>query len=104
MNNKEFSLIEINDDKPIKEWAAELMGAFHKDAIESIRRENVSVEDVFYVELDGKKYLAFCMEGEMLPADMSMTVNQKHRAVMKAIRVKRTDGQLLYSLRAENPK
>lgn len=95
---RELSLIEINDDKAIKEWGRELMGTYYADAIESIKREKVIDECVFYLELDGKKYLAFYMEGEMLPADMTMEVNKKHREVMLAIRKRRVDGELLYAL------
>lgn len=96
---KEFTLIEISDDKPIIEWASQLMGEFNKDALESIRRENLTEETVFLVEIDAKKYLAFFTEGENIqPSDQTMEVNQKHRAILRSIRTRRIDGSLLYSL------
>lgn len=96
---KHFVLKEITDDKPVKQWARELMGTRHEEAVESIKRENVSEEQVFSLELNGKKYLAFYMVGEMLPADMSMEVNQKHKEVMNLVSVQNIEGELLYSLK-----
>lgn len=77
------------------------MGAMHEEAIESIKREGISEEQVFYLELDGKKYLAFYMVGDMLPADMTMEVNKKHKEVLNAISVKNTEAELLYSMETE---
>ena len=97
---KEFTLIEISDDKPMIEWGSKLMSEFNEDAIESIKRENITEETVFLIDLDGKKYMAFFTEGENIqPSDQTMEVNQKHRAILKEIRIRRIDGSLLYSLK-----
>jgi hypothetical protein len=97
----QLRIIEITDDKPIKKWGVLLMGARKAEAIESIKREEVTQETVFYFELAGKKYLVFYMEGAMKPADMEMPINQEHRTIMRSIRTPNfAEGTILYDLRA----
>lgn len=101
---KEFTLIEISDERPIREWATQIMTVRYAEAVASLVEEKVEEEGVFYIEIDGKKYLAFYMKGEMLPADMERSINKEHRAVLGSVRVRRIDGELLYDVEAENKK
>jgi len=96
---KELTLIEIKDDKPFKEWATQIMSTRRQEAIDSLEYEGVDQETVFFIELEGRKYLAFYLEGERLdPSDKTVQINKDHRAVMDAIRIRRKDGELLYNL------
>lgn len=95
---KELTLIEISDDVAIRAWAKELMTTRKREAIESIEVEKVEKEIVFIIEIDQKKFLAFYMEGEMLPADINMPINQEHRKILKSIRTRAIDAELLYEL------
>ena len=96
---KEFTLIEIKDEKPIKEWAHLLMTTRHQEAVDSLAFEGVDQENCFYLELDGKKYLAYYSEGEIIgPSDKTIQVNKDHIAVLKSIRIRRIDGEILYNL------
>lgn len=96
---KELTLIEITDEKPMQEWAAKLMGERNKEARTTLAAEGVTLESCFSLEIDGKKYLGFYMEGDQIvPGDPSVPVNKEHTAVLHSIRVCRIKGTLLYSL------
>jgi hypothetical protein len=106
---KQLTLLEITDEKPMKEWAEKLMGERHQEAVDSLDFEGVSQETVFYISLEGKKYIAFYSEGEVIgPSDRTKKINQDHLAVMKSILVRkngensppeRVIGELLYNVK-----
>lgn len=96
---KELTLIEIRDDKPIREWASQLMSTRRQEAIASLEYEGVDQENCFLVALEGKTYLAFYCEGERLDqSDKTVQINKDHRAIMDAIRIRRKDAELLYTI------
>lgn len=95
---KELVIVEINNEVPIKEWGKLLMGEWHMEALASIKHEEVTKENVFYFEIEGRKYLGFYVEGEQKPADLSMLVNREHQKVMRDIKIRRINSEMLYSL------
>jgi hypothetical protein len=100
---RELTLFEINDDRPIKEWARELMGKHHHEAEKTLAEEDVIQETVFYLELEGKKYLAFYMEGtNFKPSNPDKEINRKHKEILQSIKVGRFDAELLYDLDVDN--
>lgn len=90
--------MEINSEKPVKKWAKEVMGKRYEEALASIEQEKVTQETVFYFELYGRKFLAFYIEGDALPPDMTMQINRDHRNVMDQIKIKKIKGKLIYSI------
>ena len=99
---KKFVVIEVTDQEPMRQWGKELMSTRHAEALASLVPEGVDRETVATFELDGKKYLACFMDGEMRPADMDMQVNKDHQEVKKACGFKdRVEGEVLYDLRQE---
>ncbi len=97
---KEFCIIEVKDDAAIKEWGAILSGPRHEEARDAIRGECVDTEIVGYFELEGKKYLAFFMDGEINTPDYTVPINKEHRDILRSVFVKKTQGEVLYDLRA----
>ena len=96
---KELTLIEISDDSPIKEWATILMGERNAEARATLEAEGVIAESCFYFDIDGKKYLAFYMEGDqIIPGNKDIPINKKHQEVIQSIKLRRKDATLLYSL------
>lgn len=96
---KELTLIEISDEKPIRKWAQQLMTTRYHEALDSLDFEGVVQESVFLITLNDKKYLAFYMQGDVMgPSDKTKQINKDHVAILKSIRIVRTDAELLYDL------
>lgn len=94
-------MIEIQNEDEIIAWGEQLMGDRHKEAVESIIRENITREFVYLIDLERKKYLVFFEEssGTIQKADMTMPVNRDHKKILKKIWVKRIEGIPLYDLK-----
>lgn len=87
----------------MKEWASKLMSTRHQEAVDSLEYEGIRQESCFFITIDGKKFLAFYIEGESIrPSDKTLQINRDHRAVMESIRIRRIDGELLYAISAPN--
>ena len=96
---KQLTLIEINDEKPIKEWASILMGERNAEARATLEAEGVTTESCFYFDIDGKKYLAFYMEGDqIITGNQDVPINKEHQEIIQRIKIRRKSADLLYSL------
>lgn len=103
MNNKAV-LLKVKEGKleTWKAWCAELEGVMRAEAIETLKEENVIEElcTLFYVE--GQAYVLGFMVGEMLPANMSREINQKHKQMKSDCLEFVSDAETLYHLQNDN--
>ena len=82
----------------LSEWGNELSGKRKAEVLDSLRSENVQREFAYVAKIEGKEYFVAFMESnkEILPADMSMPINEQHVAVLKDCLERPQLGELLY--------
>lgn len=93
----ELSLIEIKGKEAWIEHGKIIQDSL-QEAKRLIAKENISVENVFLISIDNKDYLAFYTEGESKKIEDNSDLLKKHRELLRGTRMRRIDGQLLYSV------
>jgi hypothetical protein len=79
---KKYYLLKIKENKKDqwKHWCNLLMTTRKKEALESLKKENVLSEECYFLKINDVDYLlgVVTYEGELKKADMSMPINQEH--------------------------
>lgn len=98
---KKVVLLKVKEGKleTWKNWCHELETALRLEALETLQEEKVTEELCVLVDFNGVPHVVGFMEGEMLPADMSREINQKHHAMKKECLEYVGAGEGLYHLR-----
>ncbi|MFB6182340.1 MAG: DUF6176 family protein [Candidatus Magasanikbacteria bacterium] len=99
--------IHPEETENLNDWGEKLMTERREEAIKTLEQENVEMEAVFLVELEGKTYFIGIDEtgkGGHDPVDMSEDINQKHKKILnKAFKNKKVaEGKLVYKLENKN--
>lgn len=66
-----------------KKWGKLLVKKYKKEAIETLKEENIQYEGFCIFEMNGDYYTLAMIEGEAKSANMERKLNQKHRAMKK---------------------
>lgn len=99
MNNK-VVLLRVKEGKleTWKAWCAELEGARRAEAIETLNEEKVSEEICTLFFINNEAYVLGYVVGEMLPANMSREINQKHKQMKSDCLEYVSEAETLYHL------
>lgn len=68
----------------LRNWMNQLNNERNNEAIESLKRENISRESLYFFQFTDRKYLIFFAEsdGEILEADTSLLINKEHQKIL----------------------
>lgn len=98
-----FKLFEVKKLEPFKEWGGMLMGQRKKEALETLREENLSYEAFAVFKIEGKLYALGMSEGDKKPTNMDKEINQTHWKIMQECMepVEMDPIKLIYELRVD---
>ena len=98
---KKVVLLKVKEGKleTWREWCNVLENTRREEAKETLLGEKVTEELCVLIDLNGAPHVVGFMEGEMLPADMSREINQKHDMMKKECLEYAGEGESLYHLK-----
>ena len=98
--HKKVIVLKIKSGKLAKwkQWCSELDEARRTEALETLREEGVNEELCVLIDIGGIPYVVAFSDGEMLSADMTRDINQKHNALKNECLQYIGEGESLYHL------